>query len=77
MAMCIELRPARVTLIIVAGSLQVGTVIGNESNMLFRMNIKTELYFIDHQTNNGIMHIIFLRKAKGSSCQPFNPRSQI
>jgi hypothetical protein len=50
---------------------------GNGSNLLFRMNIKTELYFIDHQTNNGIMHIIFLRKAKGSSCQPFNPRSQI
>ena len=50
---------------------------GNGSNLLFRMNIKTELYFIDHQTNNGIMHIIFLRKAKGSSCQPFNPRSEI
>ena len=43
-------------------------IVGNGSNLLFRMNIKTELYFIDHQTNNGIMHIIFLRKAKGSSC---------
>jgi hypothetical protein len=24
-----------------------------------------------------IRHIIFLRKAEGSSCQPFNPRSKI
>jgi hypothetical protein len=50
---------------------------GGGSNLLFSMNIKTELYFVDHQTNNGIMHIIYLRKANGSSSQPINPRSQI